>query len=264
MSLSVALIIAVYFPAVHDQIVTRATRLEYQSLYWGTVAISNVFTYGLLFLCGRAVTIFFSFDLTNNKTVAIVLSIQEVCIYVILFLGSLFALLMRDNHLDITIPNKVIRFLMNISFFGFLPCVHVSKKTIKLLVSLSLMNFVYHNVMDFVSLGFIMFLGQVIPIVLISTILYISSGVFLVFAVSFSFFHLFHMLHQKKPPKFIKIVCNHADWFCWGNLYNHHVYGTICYIYPKWIECGCICSVTNGCSIWWFMVYEEEIPAISS
>ena len=199
-SLSVALIIAVYFPAVHDQIVTRATRLEYQSLYWGTAAVSNIFTYGLLFLVGRVITIIFSFDITdNNKRITIVLSIQEVCVYVILFVGSLFALL-RDNHIDITIPNKVIRFLINISFFCFLPCVHVSKKTIKLLV-FSLVNFLYHNIMDFVSLGFIMFLRQIRPIDLTSIILYISWVFFLVFAVSFLFFHLFHMLHQKKPLK---------------------------------------------------------------
>ena len=39
-SLSLALVIAKFFPAVHNQIVSRATRLEHQSLYWGTAVVS--------------------------------------------------------------------------------------------------------------------------------------------------------------------------------------------------------------------------------
>ena len=52
-SLSLALVIAAYFPVVHNQIVSRATRLEHHSLYWGTAVVSNIFTYGLLFAAGR-------------------------------------------------------------------------------------------------------------------------------------------------------------------------------------------------------------------
>ena len=58
-SLSLALVIAVYFPVVHNQIVSRETRLEHYSLYWGTAVVSNVFTYGLLFAAGRAWSINF-------------------------------------------------------------------------------------------------------------------------------------------------------------------------------------------------------------
>ena len=47
-SLSVALVIARFSPAFHNQIVSKGTTLGHQSLYWGTVVITNVFTYGLL------------------------------------------------------------------------------------------------------------------------------------------------------------------------------------------------------------------------
>ena len=43
-SLSLALVIAKFFPGVHDQIVSRVTRLEYQSVYWGSAVVSNIFT----------------------------------------------------------------------------------------------------------------------------------------------------------------------------------------------------------------------------
>ena len=61
-SLSLALVIAKFFPAVHNQIVSRATRLEHQSLYWGTAVVSNVFTYGLLFIAMRGWTIIVHFQ----------------------------------------------------------------------------------------------------------------------------------------------------------------------------------------------------------
>ncbi|CAI8012630.1 hypothetical protein GBAR_LOCUS8095 [Geodia barretti] len=56
-SLSLALVIAKFFPAVHNQIVSRATRLEHQSLYWGTAVVSNVFVYGLLFAGAKGMAI---------------------------------------------------------------------------------------------------------------------------------------------------------------------------------------------------------------
>ena len=52
-SLSLALLIAKFFPAVHNQIVSKATRFEYQSLYWGTAVVSNIFVNIYPFLLGN-------------------------------------------------------------------------------------------------------------------------------------------------------------------------------------------------------------------
>ena len=52
-SLCLALVIARLFPVVHNHIISKATRFEHQSLYWGMVVVSNTFVYGLLFAGGR-------------------------------------------------------------------------------------------------------------------------------------------------------------------------------------------------------------------
>ena len=52
-SLCLVLVIAILFPAVHNHIVSKATRFEHQSLYWGMVVVSNTFVYGLLFVAGK-------------------------------------------------------------------------------------------------------------------------------------------------------------------------------------------------------------------
>ena len=67
-SLSLALVIAKFFPAFHSQIATKAaSSLEYQSLYWGSTVVANVFTYGLVFLAGRGTSTYLQckFDPTS-------------------------------------------------------------------------------------------------------------------------------------------------------------------------------------------------------
>ena len=49
----VSLVMAKFFPAIHSEVVSRATSLEYQSLYWGAAVVSNVFVYGLLLTAAR-------------------------------------------------------------------------------------------------------------------------------------------------------------------------------------------------------------------
>ena len=57
-SLCLAVIIAKFFPAIHNQIVsTVVNSLEYQSLYWGSAVVTNVFTYGLVFLFARGLSL---------------------------------------------------------------------------------------------------------------------------------------------------------------------------------------------------------------
>ena len=58
-SLSLVLVIAKFFPAIHNQFVSKATTsLQYRSLYWGTAVVSNVFIYGLLLTAGKGLSIY--------------------------------------------------------------------------------------------------------------------------------------------------------------------------------------------------------------
>ena len=198
---SVALIIAIYFPKVHNHIVLKATRLEHQSLYWGFAIVSSLFTYGLLLPGARAYDIYGSYEITSIKSVPIVLCVQEVIVYVILFVGTLLALL-RGSDIDIPIPRGGMKILLNIPFCC-LYCCRMPDKTrknvTKVIILFSFMNFIFHNVMDIISLLFIMFVNQARAKAVTAAILYISFIVFLMLFVSFLCYRLFHLLQQKKP-----------------------------------------------------------------
>ena len=61
-SLCLAVIIAKFFPAIHNQIVSKSVNsLEYQSLYWGSAVVTNVFTYGLVFVAARGLSLFMQY-----------------------------------------------------------------------------------------------------------------------------------------------------------------------------------------------------------
>ena len=61
-SMSLAVIIAKFFPAIHNQIVSKAVNsLEYQSLYWGSTVVTNVFTYGLVLVAARGLSLFMQY-----------------------------------------------------------------------------------------------------------------------------------------------------------------------------------------------------------
>ena len=93
-SLALALIIAVFSPAVHNTIVHRASaRLGNKSLYWGTAVVSNVFIYGLVFALGRGLFIIIEYlQLLVIKhftaSLLIVPCIQEVVVHVIREMAS--------------------------------------------------------------------------------------------------------------------------------------------------------------------------------
>ena len=198
-SLSLALVIAAYFPVVHNQIVSKATRLEHHSLYWGTAVVSNIFTYGLLFAAGRTWSIIYTFlemPWSFASRVIIVLCTQEVVVHVILFVSSLIASLRSKNDkYTIPSPKGMAKILINISFCWscFCCCVCCSPrcraKTMKVLVLYSFMNFVYHNIMDVISVVFIKFLDASIAFFLI---MYISLLVCFLFFVSYLLFIAFH------------------------------------------------------------------------
>ena len=205
-SLSLALVIAKFFPAVHNQIVSRATRLEHQSLYWGTAVVSNVRTYGLLFAAGRgwsiAVQILYLGNIFNTdfevtsilKRYIVVLSVQEVIIYVILFVGAIVASLRNNSCISIPIPRGMAKVMINISFCWscFCCCFCCSQrckaKTLKVLVMFSFMMFIHRNIMDVISFIFMMFIERSRVIIISIAFLNISLMIFLILSVSFSLF----------------------------------------------------------------------------
>ena len=202
-STSVALIIAMHFPGVHKQIVSKATsRLEYRSLYWGTAVVSNIFTYGLVLVFGMSIMIY-ALGL-EKLSVLIVLMVQEVIVHVILFVGTLFVIIRGSHSENIPIPKGVVSTLFYPSFCCFVcfaSSALFSKKMIKFMVVFGFMTFIYHNVMDLISLAFIMLVDQFRAKAITITILYISLVVFLIFAISFVLFQLSHMLRRKKHIK---------------------------------------------------------------
>ena len=202
-SLSLALVIAKFFPAVHNQIVSRATRLEHQSLYWGTAVISNTFIYGLLFagMRGLSITIqmfYFStisqFFLDLNSIPILIPCVQEVVIHVILFIGAVIASLRITGGIGIPIPRGMAKVMINISFCWtcFCCCVCCSRrckaKTLKVLIMFSFMMFIHRNIMDVISLTFMMFIERSRVIIVTTAFLYLSLMFFLILSVSFSLF----------------------------------------------------------------------------
>ena len=203
-STSLALVIAKFFPAaVHNQIVSRATTLEHQSLYWGTAVVSNIFTYGLLFtamrgwaITAQAMNVFeYYFNISFNITRFIVVTcIQEVIIHVILFVGAIVASLRNNGGLSIPIPRGTAGVMFDLSFCWSCFCCYFccsercKAKTLKVLVMFSFMMFIHRNIMDVISFTFMMFIEQSRVIIITIAFLYISLMVFLVLSVSFSLF----------------------------------------------------------------------------
>ena len=217
-SFSLALVIAKFFPVVHNQIVSGATGLGHQSLYWGTVVVSNVFTYSLLSAALRGWSVFelytiFSDDLPETSLIVVV-CIQEVIIHVILLMAAIMAL----NHSTFTsIPKGMAKVIVNLSlcFTSIFLCIcrsgHKRTKTIKVLIVFSLMTFIHHNIMDFISISFLLFVEQIRLIAIIITLLYISVLMFLILSLSLSLLSLLHgsnvPLHQQFL-RFIGSVCS--------------------------------------------------------
>ena len=206
-SLCLALVIARLFPAVHNHIVSKATRLEHQSLYWGMVVVSNTFVYGMLFAAAKGWSIAYSsllleiiyyrgYNLNVNraKQTIIVSVLLEVVTNAVLFCGALFASLKSRNSSHGAVPRKIGKFFINLSFCWscFCVCVCCSKrcraKTISVLVMFSLMVFLHHNIMDAISFGFALFIEPTRIIVITIGLFYISLMVFLVLSVSLSIF----------------------------------------------------------------------------
>ena len=220
-SLCLALVIARLFPAVQNHIISKATRLEHQSLYWGMVVVSNTFVYGLVFAAAKGLSIFYSsllsdmiyFGFDYFNTTIIVSVLLEVVINAVLFCGALFASLKSRNSSSGGVPRELGKFFINLSFCWscFCVCVCCSKrcraKTMSVLVMFSLMVFLHRNIMEAISFGFMLFIEPTRIIVITIGLLYISFMVFFVLSISLLIFILRgRNTHTPLYQQFISLV----------------------------------------------------------
>ena len=186
-SLSLSLVIAKFFPAVHNKIVLRVTRVEHQSLYWGTVIVSNIFTYGLLFLARKGWSL-----LTISHPAQYILVILEVVFNTILLVGALIASCKGHGGTGVPVPNGIVKICIYISFlFSCFCCcvgcsVYCKKKTLRVLVLFSFMSFIYHSLLDVISVTLLLFIEETRASTATFTLLYISLLIFLVLFASFT------------------------------------------------------------------------------
>ena len=187
-SLSLSLVIAKFFPAIHNQIVSRVTRVEHQSLYWGTVIVSNIFTYGLLFFIGKGWSVVYFLP----YILAIVVILEVVCV-TILFVGALVASCRGHGGTGVPIPKGMPRIMIYVSscFFCSVGCsARCKTKVLRVLVLFSFMSFIYHSILDIISVTIFLFIEESRASTVTFTLLYISLLVFLVLFVSFSLLSL--------------------------------------------------------------------------
>ena len=186
-SISLVLIIAKFFPVYHSKLVSKATTLEYKSLYWGTAVVSNCFTLGLLFPLGRAISIVLCVFLVDSNVITIktLLPILEISMYIVFFVAAVIAT-RRSNVGIIHIPKGMAKVLIHISSC-FCCCFCCSSrcraKGIQVLVLFSFMSFIYHSIMDAISVGYLLFVS--VSETFTMTMLYISVLFFLVSLTSF-------------------------------------------------------------------------------
>ena len=190
--ISLVIIIAKFFPVYHSKLFSKATTQEYRSLYWGAAVVSNCFTLGLLFPLGRAFSIvqccFFRMSNVithdHSTTIKTLLPILEIYMYIVFFVAAVIAT-RRSNVGIIHIPKGMAKVLIHISSC-FCCCCCSSRcraKGIQVLVLFSFMSFIYHSIMDAISVGYLLFVS--VSDTFTMTMLYISLLFFLVSLTSF-------------------------------------------------------------------------------
>ena len=201
-SLSLALIISKFFPVFHCKIVSKVSSIEHKSLYWGTVVVSNLCTYGLFFPIGRVVTAWAEINIIDGipgRPTNVFFTfpcIQEIIIHIILLVAAVIASTNNQPGTDIPIPTGMAKVMINISFcFSCFCCYFCCSsrcraKALRVLVLFSFMSFIYRSIMDTISVGFYLFVN--VSETFIITVLYISLLFFLVLLVSYSIFSTIH------------------------------------------------------------------------
>ena len=201
-SISLVLIIARFFPVYHSKLVSKATTPEYKSLYWGAAVVSNCFTLGLIiFPTGKEwlYNPFFVqlYDCYNSPyftyiqgCTALLVGIILVCfleinMYIVFFVAAVIAT-RRSNVGIIHISKGMAKVLIHISSCFCCCCCCSSRcraKAIQVLVLFSFMSFIYHSIMDAISVGYLLFVN--VSETFTMTMLYISLLFFMVSLTSF-------------------------------------------------------------------------------
>ena len=213
-SLCLALVIAKFFPAIHSQLVSRATSLESQSLYWGTAVVSNVLVYGLVLVCGKGFALYLLHD--NHPPTVYAASVLQVISYCILLVTSL---LTRENaKANVPIPKGMSKYIINASlcFTFFCCCVCSSKrcrrKTLRVLVLFSFMSSIHHGTMQGIAVGFALLVN--VPITVTLSALYTLSLLFPVILVYFLIMAMADQTHLRSYQQVLKVTLNAIIFVC--------------------------------------------------
>ena len=177
-SISLVLMIAKFFPVYHSKLVSMATTLEYRSLYWGAAVVSNCFTFGVFFPVLSLHLYFSPFETSPSL-------ILEISMCIVFFVAAVIAT-RRSNVGIMHIPNGMAKILIHISSCFCCCCCCSSRcraKGIQVLVLFSFMSFIYHSIMDAISVGYLLFIN--VSEIFTITMLYISLLFFLVSLTSF-------------------------------------------------------------------------------
>ena len=185
-SIALSLIIAKFFPAVHNQVVSRATRLEHQSLYWGTVIVSNV-------LVGMSLSlrVLIMREYLHPNAVVYTAAAAESAVHIILFIGALCS----HRGTNVPVPKGIAQGITRAFLFLalILDCIStILRKQFnkeRVLVLFTLMSFVYRSIMDAISVTFLLFIEKSRATTVSFTFLYISFVIFLLLTASFMFLH---------------------------------------------------------------------------
>ena len=192
-SISLVIIIAKFFPVYHCKLVSKATTQEYRSLYWGAAVVSNCFTFCLFFVFSFSKfnqqslvsKLFNPFIMDFTPPILLIGSILEIYMYIVFFIAAVIAT--RRSNVGITyIPNGMAKVLIHISSCFCCCCCCSSRcraKGIQVLVLFSFMSFIYHSIMDAISVGYMLFVN--VSETFTMTMLYISVLFFLVSLTSF-------------------------------------------------------------------------------
>ena len=123
-----------------------------------------------------------------------IVSTQEFVVYVIFFVGALFASLRNHNNKVIPMPTGMGKVMINISFcfscFCFCICCsqRCRAKTLQIIILFSFMSFIYHIIMDVISIGFILFIEESRTFYISLTLLYMSLILFFVMLLLSQYF----------------------------------------------------------------------------
>ena len=179
LSVTLALVIIRFFPAVHKQIVSRITTAERKSIYWGTFAVCNLFS-------GRFLAMRFSVikTLLYPKYVVSTVFGVEISIHMLIIFGGLISSYKNRCGNDVPLPKPV-------------KCICLRKP--KYVTISAFMLFIYHLIMDTISISFLLLTEQSRSCIIFLAFLFILIMIYVFLVVSSIFFYKYtYLLSYRK------------------------------------------------------------------